>query len=155
MRRRAVDILFEADVKQVPATQLVNERRGWFAEHDAVGQMSGYVVTLVEGVAGDESQIDAVLTSHLENWRLERLPAVDRAILRLATWELFNSADVDVPVVVDEAVTLASELSTEGSPAFVNGVLDRIAALAPQVRAAAVAQAVPRAGRDPEGPGAR
>ena len=66
---------------------------------------------------------------------MPRLPAVDRAILRLATWELFNTNDVPTMVVVDEAVELAKELSTDDSPAFVNGVLGRIVLLAPQVRA--------------------
>ena len=67
------------------------------------------------------------------------LDQIDRAILRLATWELFHASDIDLKVVLDEAVTLASELSTDESPKFVNAVLDRIAVLAPQVRAAAAA----------------
>lgn len=140
MRGRAVDILFEAEAKEVPATQLVQERREWFGEHDAVGEMSGYTVTLVEGVSADAAQIDAVISSHLENWKLHRLPAVDRAILRLSVWELLYANDVDINVVIDEAVKLAKELSTDESPAFVNGVLGRVAELAPQVRAAASAE---------------
>ena len=141
MRGRAVDILFEAEAKDVSPTQLVSERRDWFAEHDAVGEMTGYTVTLVEGVAADAAQIDAVIASYLaENWTLQRLPAVDRAILRLAVWELLYSSEVDIKVVIDEAVKLARELSTDNSPAFVNGVLDRIGELAPQVRAAAAAE---------------
>lgn len=139
MRRRAVDMLFEAEAKGVPATQLIAERRELFAEHDSVGEMTGYVVVLVEGVTAESEQIDAVITSRLENWEFDRLPAVDRAILRLATWELYHATDVDINVVLDEAVTLASELSTDESPKFVNAVLDRIAVLAPQVRAAAAA----------------
>ncbi|WP_372477212.1 transcription antitermination factor NusB [Gordonia liuliyuniae] len=140
MRGRAVDILFEAEAKEVPAPQLVKERRDWFAEHDAVGEMTGYTVTLVEGVSADAAQIDAVITSHLENWKLHRLPAVDRAILRLSVWELLYSNEVDINVVIDEAVKLAKELSTDESPAFINGVLGRVAELAPQVRAAASAE---------------
>lgn len=140
MRGRAVDILFEAEAKEVPATQLVKERREWFGEHDAVGEMTGYTVTLVEGVASDAAQIDAVISSHLENWKLHRLPAVDRAILRLSVWELLYANDVDINVVIDEAVKLAKELSTDESPAFINGVLGRVAELAPQVRAAASAE---------------
>lgn len=73
-----------------------------------------------------------MLTSHLKEWTLPRLPAVDRAILRLAAWELFNTPDVPPVVVVDEAVELAKELSTDDSPAFVNGVLGRMVHLAPQ-----------------------
>lgn len=135
-RRRAVDLLFEADAKGVPATTLITERRAAFDEHDAVGEMSGYAVQAVEGVTADAPQVDAIISSHLQNWKFDRLPAVDRAILRLATWELLYAPDVDVKVVITEAVLLAQELSTDDSPAFVNGVLDRIAVLAPQVRAA-------------------
>lgn len=131
-----MDLLFEAEAKGVPATDLIAERREVFDSHDAVGVMSGYAVDVVEGYSGDADQIDALITSHLKNWTFERLPAVDRAILRLATWELLYARDVDVKVVLDEAVKLATELSTDDSPAFVNGVLDRIAVLAPQVRAA-------------------
>lgn len=102
--------------------------------------MTGYAVTAVEGVTADAQQVDAILSSHLQNWTLERLPAVDRAILRLGTWELLYAPDVDVKVVISEGIKLATELSTDESPAFVNGVLDRIAALAPQVRAAGAAE---------------
>ena len=136
-RRRAVDLLFEADLKEVPATILVTERREVFDSDDSVGEMTGYAVRLAEGVTENQSQIDAVIASRLENWKLERLPGVDRAVLRLATWELLYASDVDIPVVISEAVALATELSTDDSPAFVNGVLDRIATLAPQARAAA------------------
>ncbi|MFT3662496.1 MAG: transcription antitermination factor NusB [Gordonia sp. (in: high G+C Gram-positive bacteria)] len=135
-RRRAVDLLFEADAKGVPATTLIAERRAAFAEHDAVGEMTGYAVRAVEGVTADADQVDAIISSRLQNWKFDRLPAVDRAILRLATWELLYAPDIDVKVVITEAVKLATELSTDDSPAFVNGVLDRIAVLAPQVRAA-------------------
>ena len=107
---------------------------------DSVGTVHDYTATAVAGFAQDQAQVDAVISSHLDKWQLDRLPAVDRAILRLATWELFNATDVDTVVIVDEAVQLAKELSTDNSPAFVNGVLAKIAELAPQVRSAAAAQ---------------
>ena len=118
-RRRAVDLLFEAEAKQVSPAQLVAERRQFVRDDESVGEIHEYTATVIEGLADDQSQIDAVVSSHLRGWTLERLPAVDRAILRLATWELFNS--------------------TDDSPAFVNGVLAKIAELAPQVRAAQAA----------------
>ena len=139
-RRRAVDLLFEAEAKGVPATDLIAQRREVFATDDSVGEMTGYAVRAVEGVVADAGQVDAIISSHLENWSFDRLPAVDRAILRLGTWELLYASDVDIKVVLDEAVKLATELSTDDSPAFVNGVLDRISALAPQVRAAGSAE---------------
>ncbi|MBD0861474.1 transcription antitermination factor NusB [Gordonia sp. zg691] len=140
-RRRAVDLLFEAEAKKVSPAQLVAERREYVRSDESVGSIHDYTATVIQGLADDQSQIDAVISSYLRDWTLERLPAVDRAIMRLATWELFNSLDVDTIVVVDEAVELAKELSTDDSPAFVNGVLAKIAELAPQVRAAASAEA--------------
>ncbi|EGD56066.1 transcription antitermination factor NusB [Gordonia neofelifaecis] len=139
-RKRAVDLLFEAEAKNVKATQLIAERREIYPSDDSVGTMYDYTVRVVEGVTVDASQVDAVIESHLENWKLHRLPAVDRAILRLAVWELLYANDVDIDVVLDEAVELAKELSTDDSPSFVNGVLGKVAELAPQVRAAASAE---------------
>ncbi|WP_055474638.1 transcription antitermination factor NusB [Gordonia sp. HS-NH1] len=139
-RRRAVDLLFEAEAKEVSPAQLVAERREYVRSDESVGSIHDYTATVIQGLADDQAQVDAVISSYLRDWTLERLPAVDRAIMRLATWELFNSLDVDTIVVVDEAVELAKELSTDDSPAFVNGVLAKIAELAPQVRAAASAE---------------
>ncbi|ETA06367.1 transcription antitermination factor NusB [Gordonia sp. CNJ-863] len=147
-RRRAVDLLFEAEAKKVSPAQLVAERREYVRSDESVGSIHDYTATVINGLADDQNQIDAVISSYLREWTLERLPAVDRAIMRLATWELFNSLDVDTIVVVDEAVELAKELSTDDSPAFVNGVLAKIAELAPQVRAAASAE--PRPSGDAE-----
>lgn len=135
-RKRAVDLLFESEAKDVSPMLLIEQRREIVRTDESVGIIHDYTERVIEGVAADRDQIDAVVSSHLQNWTLSRLPAVDRAILRLATWELFNATDVDVTVVVDEAVELAKELSTDDSPAFVNGVLGRIAELAPAVRAA-------------------
>ncbi|NLG47477.1 transcription antitermination factor NusB [Gordonia sp. (in: high G+C Gram-positive bacteria)] len=139
-RKRAVDLLFEAEAKNVKATQLIAERREIYPTDDSVGTMYEYTVQVVEGVTTDAAQVDAVIESHLENWKLNRLPAVDRAILRLAVWELLYANDVPIDVVLDEAVQLAKELSTDDSPSFVNGVLGKVAELAPQVRAAASAE---------------
>ena len=73
----------------------------------------------------------------MQGWTLDRLPAVDRAILRVAVWELLYADDVPEPVAVDEAVELAKELSTDDSPGFINGVLGHLMLVTPQVRAAA------------------
>lgn len=140
-RKRAVDLLFEAEAKGVSPQTLIAERRELVLDDESVGTVHDYTATVIEGIDADYPQIDAVVSSHLKEWTLPRLPAVDRAILRLATWELFNSYDVDPEVIVDEAVELAKELSTDDSPGFVNGVLGKIAELAPQVRAAAQAGA--------------
>lgn len=139
-RKRAVDLLFEAEVQGVSDyATMIADRRALASADGAVAPVSEYTETLVRGVGGDADQVDSVIISHLQEWTLPRLPAVDRAILRMAVWELFNAVDVPPAVVVDEAVELARELSTDDSPTFVNGVLGRIATLAPQVRAAAAA----------------
>ena len=91
--------------------------------------MSEYASTLVEGVVAHQVQIDEALTTYAHGWTLDRMPAVDRGILRIATWELVHNDDVPDDVVINEAVTLASELSTDDSPAFVNGLLARIQSL--------------------------
>ena len=75
------------------------------------------------------------ISAHLQGWTLGRLPAVDRAILRVAVWELLHAHDVPEPVAVDEAVELAKKLSTDDSPGFVNGVLGQIMLVTPQIRA--------------------
>jgi N utilization substance protein B len=94
-----------------------------------------YTTTLVEGVTAHQARIDEVLSEHSEGWSLPRMPAVDRAVLRLGLYELLWATDVPDAVVIDEAVELAKSLSTDDSPRFVNGVLGRIAGIADQLRA--------------------
>jgi transcription antitermination protein NusB len=121
-RKRAVDVLYEADLRG-------RERRELLAERVADGHppISEYTIRLVEGVAEHAGRIDELIDTHATGWSLERLPDVDRAILRMAVFELLWADDVPDPVVIDEAVELAKSLSTDDSPAFVNGVLGAIA----------------------------
>ncbi|WP_448623699.1 transcription antitermination factor NusB [Geodermatophilus sp. URMC 64] len=121
-RKRAVDVLYAADLRG-------RDRREQLAEEVAAGQppVNDYTVRLVEGVAGHAPDIDRLIDEHASGWSLERLPDVDRAILRMAVFELLWADDVPDPVVIDEAVELAKTLSTDDSPAFVNGVLGAIA----------------------------
>jgi N utilization substance protein B len=97
--------------------------------------VNDYTVTLVEGVTEHRARIDDVLSEHSEGWALQRMPAVDRAVLRMGLYELLWATDVPDAVVIDEAVELAKSLSTDDSPRFVNGVLGRIAGIADQLRA--------------------
>ncbi|AHH19320.1 N utilization substance protein B [Nocardia nova SH22a] len=138
-RRRAVDLLFEAEARDIDPADLVAERLELAGRDDQVAPVNPYTRTLVEGVADDLDRVDNTIESYLQDWTLGRLPAVDRAILRVAVWELFHATDVPPVVAVDEAVELAKELSTDDSPGFVNGVLGRIVTVADQVRAAAAA----------------
>lgn len=127
-RKRAVDILFEADLRGTDALETAAVQ---IARADPPVQE--YAVTLVEGVQAQRLRIDELIATYSEGWSLERLPGVDRALLRLAIYELLWT-DVPPAVVVDEAVELAKSLSTEDSPRFVNGLLGRIALLAPSLR---------------------
>ncbi|NEW40502.1 transcription antitermination factor NusB [Nocardia cyriacigeorgica] len=147
-RRRAVDLLFEAEARDIDPADLIDERIELSASDQAVAPVHAYTRTLVEGVADDLDRVDGTIESYLQDWTLSRLPAVDRAILRIAVWELFHANDVPPVVAVDEAVELAKELSTDDSPSFVNGVLGQVVLVAPQVRAAAAATRAPRP--DPE-----
>jgi transcription antitermination protein NusB len=120
-RKRAVDVLYEADLRGRDRRELLAERIA-----DGYPPVNEYTVRLVEGVDEHASDIDRLIDEHASGWSLERLPDVDRAILRMAVFELRWADDVPDPVVIDEAVELAKTLSTDDSPAFVNGVLGAI-----------------------------
>jgi transcription antitermination protein NusB len=122
-RKRAVDVLYAADLRG-------RDRREQLADEVGAGQppVNDYTVRLVEGVVEHADEVDRLIDEHATGWSLERLPDVDRAILRMATFELLWADDVPDAVVIDEAVQLAKALSTDDSPAFVNGVLAAIAA---------------------------
>jgi transcription antitermination protein NusB len=130
-RKRAVDILYEADIRGLDPVTLVSGRIG----APELPPVNDYTVTLVEGVTEHRARIDDVLSEHSEGWALQRMPAVDRAVLRMGLYELLWATDVPDAVVIDEAVELAKSLSTDDSPRFVNGVLGRIAGIADQLRA--------------------
>ena len=125
-RKRAVDLLYESDLRGMDPTALLAERVG---VSDAP-PISDYAVTLVQGVVAHREDIDRMLTEQAHGWTLERMPAVDRAVLRLGLFELLFSDEVDDAVAIDEAIELARALSTDDSPRFVNGVLGAIATLA-------------------------
>ena len=122
-RKRAVDVLYEAELRGRDRLDLLRERLP-----DAEPPIPEHTVRLVEGVAEHAARIDALIDAHATNWSLERLPDVDRAILRMAVFELLWAEDVPDVVVIDEAVELAKTLSTDDSPAYVNGVLGAILA---------------------------
>lgn len=134
-----MDFLFEAEARDTDPVDLAKERIELARGDDTIAPVSEYTETLVVGVAENLDRLDGVISDHLTDWTLNRLPAVDRAILRVAVWELFHATDVPPVVAVDEAVELAKQLSTDDSPSFVNGVLGQIVLVAPQVRAAAAA----------------
>ena len=126
-RKRALDILFQADVRgDETATILAAEAKR--AASEPARQASWlYAREIVDGVIDNQDAIDEQITTFAKDWSLSRMPAVDRAVLRIATWELLYNDQVPAAVAIDEAVELAKEFSTDESGAFVHGVLARIA----------------------------
>jgi transcription antitermination protein NusB len=120
-RKRAVDLLYEADLRGADPVTMLAERIAL-----ADPPISDYTIELVEGVAEHRAAIDELLTEYSEGWTLDRMPGVDRAVLRIGLFELLWSPDVPDAVAIDEAVELAKTLSTDESPKFVNGVLGRV-----------------------------
>ena len=120
-RKRALDILFEADQRGLDAVGVLAER-----VRRADPPVPEYAVEIVEGVSAHLERIDELLATYAQGWTVDRMPGVDRALLRLSTWELLWNDEVPDAVAIDEAVELARSLSTDDSPAFVNGLLARL-----------------------------
>ncbi len=125
-RKRALDILFEAELRGIPVPDLLAERMT-----QGSPPMSAYAAELVRGVVEHAARIDELIAAYAEGWTLDRMPAVDRNVLRIGVYELFWAPDVPDGVAISEAVALAGDLSTDASPAFVNGLLARLAELKP------------------------
>jgi len=125
-RKRALDILFAAELRGLPASQLLSEQQ-------SLGEqpVPKYAAELVRGVAAHQAQIDTLISENAVAWTLDRMPAVDRNVLRLGVYELLWADDVPDGVAISEAVLLAQDLSTDASPAFVNGLLAKIKDLKP------------------------
>ena len=120
-RKRALDVLFESELRGLPLDGTLAERRE--ANEPPVND---YTVTLVQGVTEHRERIDGLLASYSQGWTLDRMPSVDRNVLRLAVFEVLYVDDVPDAVAVSEALGLVRDLSTDESPAFVNGVLGAI-----------------------------
>lgn len=129
-RKRALDVLYEAEARSRDPLTTLHERR----ERTEQPSPETYSVELVEGVVGHQQRIDALLSEYSVGWELDRMPAVDRAILRIGVFELLYRDEIPDEVALSEAVALAEELSTEESPQFVNGLLGRIVTLKPSLQ---------------------
>lgn len=126
-RKRALDILFQADVRgEELAIMLATEAKR--AANEPAREASWlYARDIVDGVIDNRDAIDEQITTFSKDWSLQRMPAVDRALLRIGAWEILYNDDVPTAVAIDEAVELAKEFSTDDSGSFVHGVLARIA----------------------------
>ena len=123
-RQRALQILFQWDARRQPVDEVINAYYDTlFAEEQPV--RDPFVADLVRGTVENVAEVDEQITRHAEHWRIERMPAVDRNILRLAVYEMTRGG-TPVPVTIDEALELARKFSGEESVQFVNGVLDAI-----------------------------
>ncbi|GAA1755845.1 transcription antitermination factor NusB [Kocuria aegyptia] len=125
-RRRAVEILFEAEQRAEDAREVMERRR---VHSDSL--VSPYAEELVLGVTMRRGELDEYLETYSQGWTLERMPAVDRNVLRVGAWELLFNDDVPDGVAVAEAVNLAKELAGDDSPRFVNGLLGRLQQMKP------------------------
>jgi N utilization substance protein B len=129
-RRRAFEVLFEAEQRGVSTADVLDRRSRPEAEELAE---YGHAMRLVDGVRAQRERIDELIATYAVGWTLDRMPAVDRTILRLGLYELLWVDDVPDAVAISEAVTLATDFSTEESPRFINGLLSRLQQLKPSL----------------------
>lgn len=126
-RKRALDILYQSDIRGDDlAVTLAAEAQRAASEPSREASWL-YAREIVDGVIDNRDDIDEQIITHARDWKLDRMPAVDRAILRIGVWELLHNDEVPTAVAIDEAVELAKEFSTDDSSSFVHGVLARIA----------------------------
>lgn len=124
-RKRALDFLYEADIRSASAIELVGTREeSELSERD-------YVMELLVGVETNKVKIDELITTYAQGWDMDRMPAIDRNILRIALFEILFKGDLDDQIAASEAVEIATELSTDDSAKYINGVLGRIIILKP------------------------
>lgn len=129
-RLRALEVLFEADQRNEDYIEVLRRRRLY-----TVAQISAYAEEIVRGVRDHDEEIREFIETYARDWSFDRMPAVDRAVLRLGAWELLHNDEVPDAVAISEAVGLARVLSTNESPKFVNGLLDKLRQVKPTLLA--------------------
>ena len=129
-RLRAVELLFEADQRNEDYIEVLRRRRLY-----TVAQISAYSEEIIRGVRDHDEEIREFVETYARDWSFERMPAVDRAVLSIGTWELLYNDEVPDAVAISEAVGLARVLSTNESPKFVNGLLDKLRQVKPTLLA--------------------
>ncbi|WP_294178908.1 transcription antitermination factor NusB [uncultured Schumannella sp.] len=126
-RKRALDILFGADVRGIPIADLLADESVRAASQPQRESSWLYAREIVAGVQEHLDEIDAAIVEHAQGWKLDRMPALDRALARLATWEILFNPEVPNPVAISEAVEAATIMSTDDSAGFLNGLLGGVA----------------------------
>lgn len=129
-RLRALEVLFEADQRNEDYIEVLRRRRLY-----TVAQISAYSEEIIRGVRDHDEEIREFVETYARDWSFERMPAMDRAVLRIGTWELLYNDEVPDAVAISEAVGLARVLSTNESPKFVNGLLDKLRQVKPTLLA--------------------
>ncbi len=125
-RKRALDAVFAADIRKISPLLLLDDVAVLTSDRQNQEEIFSYARTIVQGIVDHHDEIDDLLETYSQGWSLDRMPHLDRAILRVAVWEILFNPEVPDGVAVNEAVELAKELSTDDSGAFVNGLLSRI-----------------------------
>jgi N utilization substance protein B len=136
-RRVALDVLYEAEIRDMLPLEALSARRreGWVLraapddealQKEPTDEVLGYALKLVEGVQAHQAAIDSLIAAYADRWAIERMPVVDRNLLRISLYELLWSDDVPVAVAINEAVELAKTLSTDDSGRFINGILGHV-----------------------------
>ena len=123
-RKRALDVLYEADLRDLPPSEVLRTYLDRIEKPHP--DHLEYAISLVEGVARNLDRIDELIASYAEGWTIDRMPVVDRNLGRIGVYEIVFRDDIDDAVALSEVVELADELSTDGSARFLNGLLDRI-----------------------------
>ncbi len=127
-RKQALDLLYEADIRGSSALELLQSRDVNEDGPDA-RPIREFTKELISGISTNSRKIDELITTYAQGWDMDRLPAVDRNILRLAIYEIVWSADLPDGIAIDEALTLAKELSTDESAGYIHGVLGKISSI--------------------------
>ena len=127
-RKQTLDLLYEADIRSTSAADLL-ALRDVIEEGPDARPIREFTKLLIAGVTENKRKIDELITTYAQGWDMDRLPAVDRNILRLGIYEIVWSTDLDDGIAIDEALTLARELSTDESAGYIHGVLGRISSI--------------------------
>lgn len=122
-----MDAVFAADLRKVAPQELLATTADLAADRQNQDEIFGYAKQIVEGIVEEHATIDDLIETYSQEWALDRMPALDRAILRVALWEILFNPEVPAGVAINEAVELAKEYSTDESGGFINGLLSRIA----------------------------